>query len=192
MSTRAKPRNNPVNELASERWVSGVLAGGCQALAVLLPLVTIWHWGTVSPEALAAALAPDTSPQDLFPAGVADWQRIAGAAVSLASVALLVYGLLRIRACFLLFRAGRFFDPAAARGVRGFAAGVLAAVVGRLLTTPALTALLTMHNPPGLRFVSVRVGSDELLALLVAGAFWVVAALLVRAGEIAKENASFV
>lgn len=192
MSIPAESRKNPLNELASERWASGVLAGGCLLLAVLLPLLTLWHWGTVSPEALAAALAPHVAPHDLFPAGLAEWQRIAGAAISLASVALLVYGLLRIRACFRLFRAGRFFDPAAARGVRGFAAGVLGAVVVRLLTTPALTALLTMHNPPGLRFVSVRVGSDELLALLVAGAFWIVAALLVRAGEIAKENASFV
>lgn len=192
MSARANPRSNPVSALSSERWVSGLLAGACQGLAVLLPLLTVWYWATVTPEALAAAMAPGLSPHDLFPAGLADWQRVAGGMVSLAGVVLLVYGLLRMRACFILFRAGRFFDPGAARGVRGFAAGVLGAVIARLLSTPALTALLTLHNPPGLRFVSVRAGTDELLALLVAGAFWIVAALLVRAGEIARENASLI
>ncbi|NYZ11042.1 hypothetical protein HL658_00655 [Azospirillum sp. RWY-5-1] len=192
MSARAKPRGNPVNELATERWISGLLAGACQGLALLLPVLTVWYWATVTPAALAAGLTPDVSAHDLFPAGLADWQRIAGGLVSMASVALLVYGLLRMRACFLLFRAGRFFDSTAARGVRGFAAAVLGAVVARLLSTPALTGLLTMHNPPGLRFLSVRVGTDELLALLVAGAFWVIASLLVRAGDIVKRDASIV
>jgi hypothetical protein len=170
------------------RGLSGLLARVCEVLLVALPLAVIGWWCVADAGTLAAAanLPP------LAVLSLESWQRVAGAAISLLSVAFLMAGLWQARSFFRLFRTGQVFTADAARCLRRFAGWVALSVVARVVAGAALSVVLTISNPAGMRHLAIGVSSDALLALLFAGMVWVMAAVISRARALAEENASFV
>jgi hypothetical protein len=55
-----------------------------------------------------------------------------------------------------------------------------------------LTYLISMHNPPGHRFMSIGFGSDDVDMLFLAGVTFVIARVMAEARRVAEENAGFV
>ena len=97
--------------------VSALMSALCSLSLALLPLLLLWIWvdferinGTL--EYIGNALRPET---------IALPYRILGFIISMVPVALLMWGLLHLRALFELFRKAVFFSEANARLLHKFA-----------------------------------------------------------------------
>ena len=55
-----------------------------------------------------------------------------------------------------------------------------------------VTYLLTLHNPPGHREISLSFGSNDVVWLFIAGTVLVIARVMGEARRVADENAAFV
>ncbi|MBK8508402.1 MAG: DUF2975 domain-containing protein [Candidatus Competibacteraceae bacterium] len=181
------PAANPdVQRLQNlSRW----LAAMCSLLIVALPVAVFAYWALadvaeVTLRAGLSSLAVTAPPQA--------WQRIAGALITQVPLALLLLGLWQARQCFKLFSAGQIFTARAVRFLRRFAGWVAASVAAGIVAQSAISVVLTLHNPPGLRHLAISLGSDQLFMLFFAGLVWLMAAVIGHGQTLAEENASFV
>jgi hypothetical protein len=65
-------------------------------------------------------------------------------------------------------------------------------VVAAFVVQAPITYLISMHNPPGHRFISLGFGSDDVEMLFLAGVTFVIARVMAEARRVAEENAGFV
>lgn len=168
------------------RW-SKVLSFLLLAAATLLPVAAIGTVALLRPAEIAsgAGLSPDLPP-DALPLAV--W---IGLLVTLGAPALLLsLGMLRLRGAFESFSRGAYFAPPVFRGLRGFAELLAASAVVRILAVPLAGLLLSSVSEEG--SISIRLGSPELLTLLVAGCVWTFAWLFEEAAAVEAENREFV
>ena len=70
--------------------------------------------------------------------------------------------------------------------------GFLAAAVASFLATPIATVALTLANPPGERELSIGIGSNHLLALLIAAIMFMTSRILALAAEIRDDQRAIV
>jgi hypothetical protein len=178
----------PADALALRR-TSRILAAACGLLVWALPLAVLAYWGLAETTELAAQAQ---LPIDAIQNALTLAQRVAGALLTCIPVGLLLRGLWSARTCFQDFAQGQVFTPQAVRGLRRFAAWTMASVLAGMLLVPALSVLLTLHNPPGMRHLAVALGSDHIFTLLFAGVVWLMAAIIGQGQALAEENAAFV
>lgn len=57
------------------------------------------------------------------------------------------------------------------RCLRRFAGWVAVLVAVSMIASTAISALLTLTNPPGLRHLAISIGTDQLFTLFFAGWF---------------------
>jgi hypothetical protein len=167
---------------------STAMAWLCLSAAVLLPVGVAAYWA-VSP---VGALAGDARVPLSWLESFGPLQRMAGALASLVPVAVLAWGLMRLRGCFLGFARGALFDGESVRGFRDFA---LALTATALLGIPARTLVglvLSWGAPEGQKQLAISLSSDMLLMLCVGGTMAVVGWVLGEAADLAEENASFI
>jgi hypothetical protein len=171
------------------RRMSRALAIACLLLIVTLPIAVMAWWYLAD----AAQLAVRANlPADAIRSPLLAWQRWAGALATETALALLLIGLWEARACFRLFAAGEVFTSRAARHLRNFAGWVLGSLVAGIVATAAVSAVLTMNNPPGMRHLAVSIGTDQVFMLLFAAMVWLMAAVIGQGTSMAEENAKFV
>jgi Protein of unknown function (DUF2975) len=180
------PRNTYPQRI---RRMSRILANACLVLIVTLPIAVAMAWYLTDTVQLAVRA---NLPADAIRSPLLAWQRFAGALATETALAFLLVGLWEARACFRLFAAGDVFTSQAARRLRNFAGWMLGFVVAGIVATAAITAVLTMNNPPGMRHLAVSVGSDQVFMLLFAGMVWLMAAVIGQGTSMAEENATFV
>jgi hypothetical protein len=164
-----------------------------RALAVLGALCAIgfpvWLWSdadrvkALSSELVglppgAVSVGPDTL-----------WQ---GLLTSLPASAVLVFSLWQLWCLFGEYGRGRALERPALARLRRFAWGLLGLTALRPVTGAALSAVLTLHNPPGQRLLRLSLGSDDYLALLLAAVLLAIAQVMHQAVELAEENRGFV
>jgi Na+-driven multidrug efflux pump len=111
---------------------------------------------------------------DLVPAGIAAW------------------GLLALAQLFRLFSLGQIFSPANLRALSRVATAMFWYVVTTFVMQAPVSYLLSHHNPPGHRMISLGFGSDDIEVLFLAGATFVIARVMAEARRMADENAGFV
>ena len=169
-------------KLASIRRWSLLMRHACLVLAAALLAANAVHWLVLSPEALRLELG-------LRAVDMAAWRRACGLALVLAPVALLAFGLIRLRAAFASFARGRMFSAAATAGLRDFAGLAALSAVAAIVVTPALSFVLTAGLPRGPQ-IALQIGSGQLTILLVSGVTWVFANILASARDLADENAA--
>lgn len=171
------------------RSLSRALATACLLLIVTLPVLVFAYWWLADPTELAMrASLPGSALQVPLQA----WQRVAGALIMLVPVALALLGLGQARRCFRLFAAGQVFTSQAVSLLRRFAGWVAASAAAAILAQSAISVVLTLHNPPGMRHLAIGIGSDHLFTLFFAGMVWLMAAVIGQGQTLAEENASFV
>ena len=171
--------------------VSALISALCSLSLVLLPLLQLWIWvdlegphGTLEYlEYIGNALRPET---------IALPYRILGFIISMAPVALLMWGLLHLRALFELFRKAVFFSEANARLLHKFAMMLFFSTLASPIARALVSVALTINNPPGQRAVVVNIGSGDLNSLFVAAVFLAVAWVMREAHTLSQENAEFV
>ncbi len=173
------------------RRQSNVLAWCSLCVAIVLPLGIVWGWIEASSATLANHAGLPESP--LYAMSLLQfWQRVAGIGLSMVPAGFMVFALLRVRRCFLLFATGRFFEGDTVRALSEFAAGIFWATVSGLLVSSLLSVLLTLGNPSGYRHVAVAFGAGQIFALLLSGLVWLIASVMARAVILAEENAQFI
>jgi len=169
--------------------LSRILALGCLILIVLLPVILAIYWAVADADALAMRA---NLPADALRGDLMAWQRMAGALISEVPLALLLIGLWQARRCFNQFSAGQVFTSQAVLFLRHFAGWVMASVVAGIAATTAISVLLTLQNAPGLRHLSVAIGSDQIFMFFFAGMVWLMAAVIRQGQLLAEENATFI
>jgi len=163
-----------------------VLAALGASSALLLP---VWLWS--DPERVQAfggeltglpAASITVGPDTL-------WQ---GLLASLPATAVLVFSLWQLWCLFGEYGRGRALERPALVRLRRFAWGLLVLALLHPLTSAALSAILTLHNPPGLRLLRLSFGSEDYLSLLLAAVLLAIAQVMHQAVELAEENRGFV
>lgn len=169
--------------------LSRVLSHACLGLIVLLPLAVglYWAWADASVLAVRANL-----PTNAVAAPLQSWQRLVGALLTESMLAFLLLGLWQARRCFQQFASGQIFTGAAVQCLRHFAGWTLASVVAGMLSSTAISVVLTLGNPPGLRHIAIGVSSDQLFTVFFATLVWLMAAVIGQGQALAEENANFI
>ena len=118
--------------------------------------------------------------------------RLLGFGLSLPAAGIMLALLVESFHLFGDYADGRIFTPAAIGRLGRLARGVLllAALQPPLHTLHVL--VLTMHNPPGHRLLSLGVSSGELALAFVGGLLLAVSWVMQEASRIATENSEFV
>jgi hypothetical protein len=164
------------------------LAVSAAALAALLPLGVALYWLLVPQGDVPGVMgfAPEVL-GELDPL-----RRMLVVAVSLATVAPLAWGLLRLRVCFIAFARGRPFAAHGIAGLRDFAIGVAIAAVAKPIGFTLVTLLLSWTAPAGMRQLAIQIDSDTLIMALFAATIASLGWAMEKAAAIAEENSQFV
>ena len=182
--------SRPLHAPSHVQGMSRLLAPACTALIFLLPIVVAGYWMLEDAGSLAvrsAALAPDA-----VVAPLATWQRVVGALLTEGALLPLLIGLWQARRCFVQFASGQIFTMFAAQCLKRFAGWSLVSVLAGIVTTTALSVLITLHNPPGFRHLAIGVGTDQVFFAFFAGMVWLMAAVIGEGQALAEENATFI
>jgi hypothetical protein len=178
--------------LSREQGLSNLCALGCGLLAIIIPasVAAFWAFGSWQTLGLVRLIPPDILHQ--LPVGIQPWQRAVGACICLVPALLLSYGLLRARRSLAAFIRGDFFSADVVTGLRDYAAATFWAAVASLISVPVLSVAMTIANPPGHREFTLDLSGAQVLNLLAATILWVIASVMARAADIARENEQFV
>ncbi|WP_404406294.1 DUF2975 domain-containing protein [Pelagibacterium halotolerans] len=123
---------------------------------------------------------------------VGTFERGAGFALSMIPGGVLIFGLVRLRACLAAFLSGAIFSSTASAGLRDFAIGIGASALARPFVSALLSVVLSWSAPPGQRMIVFSISSDTILFVLFAGTIAAAAWVMQQAARIAEENAQFV
>ena len=177
-----------MSNLSGIRRLSRVMAALCLVAMVAMPLLLALAW------ALLPSLRPGWPPYATLPIPPEPARElvIAGFLVLLVPLAVLLWGVERLRRLFRRYEAGDVFSPQAARCLAGFAQAVLLWALLQPLASALAGMILTLGNPPGQRALALSVGTGEPGAVAIALVLLVVARVLREASRVAEENASFV
>jgi Protein of unknown function (DUF2975) len=163
----------------------------CLLVAIGLPIGVVAFWLAANPIDLYGTTF-DSDMMRSLPAQPQAWQRAASAAVMLAPAIALSLGLLSARRSLSHFAQGRYFVPEAIDGLKRFAFWGFWAVTGSVIAPSVIGVILTWLNAPGHKELTISLRPDQVLGLLVAGLFWIIAGVLVNANGLADENRQFV
>lgn len=180
---------NPHAHLRRIRRISRTMVVACWALIAVLPVALVWYW--------ASTQAPDLAQQGnlkamAIQAPLQAWQRWAAGAVSAVPLVMLLIGLWEAKRCFAQFALGQVFTVQATHSLRRFSGWVAGAALVAIIASAVISVLLTLHNPPGARHVSVGISSNQLFTLFFAALVWLMADVIGEGQALAAENDSFV
>lgn len=184
--TPAPVANRPAQRIPR---ISRALAHACLLLTIALPLAVIGYWLFADATQLAVRAQ---LPVNAIQAPLLNGQRWAGALITLMPLTLLLVGLWQARKCFKLFAAGEVFSAHTVHCLRRFAGWVMASVAASMLAATAISVVLTLNNPPGMRHLAISIGTDQIFTLFFAGMVWLMAAVIGQGQTLAEENATFV
>ena len=158
--------------------------------AILAPLVTalcfIWPVST-------QALDVHFNHIDIATvAGAPLTDRLLALIFALIPAFIVTWGLLALARLFRAFTQGEIFSLPALRALSSVTMALFWNVVATFLIQAPLTYLISRHNPPGHRFMSIGFGSNDVEMLFLAGVAFVIARVMAEARRVAEENAGFV
>lgn len=113
-------------------------------------------------------------------------------AVSTGHLLVLAYALFAASALFQRFAQRDFFTPAVGALLQRM--GVALAAFGLLapIARAALTVILTMHNPPGQRMLTIGVSANDVVIVIFGALIIMIGWVMAEAARLADENRSFV
>ncbi len=183
------PASTPVNHLQRIRRISRLMVLACTGLMVLLPVALVFFWATTG----SAELAPQGNLQSTaLQAPLLVWQRWAAGAVTALPLAMLLMGVWQAPRCFAQFAQGQVFTAIATDRLRRFAGWVAAAALAAIVAGAITSVLLTLHNPPGARHLSVGISSNHVFTMFFAALVWLMADVIGQGQALAEENERFV
>ncbi|WP_067283863.1 DUF2975 domain-containing protein [Mitsuaria sp. 7] len=115
-----------------------------------------------------------------------------GLAVNLPQALLTLFALLCLWRLFGAYLRGEVFTDGATRHLRRLGQSVTAMALVMPLTDTVTILALTLGNPPGQRMLSVHLGSQHYVVLLLGLVLIAMAMVMREAQRMAQENAEFV
>jgi hypothetical protein len=180
---------SPDMTMSRVRRISRWMVWACWGLLVVMPAALVLYWAGASHEQLMAnanlVATPVAGPLRI-------WQRVVAAAVSALPLGLASVGIWQARRCFAQFAQGHVFTVEATHLLRRFAGWVAAAALGAIVASAAVSVVLTLNNPPGMRQLAVGIGSNQVFTLFFASTVWLMAAVIGQGQALAEENRNFV
>ncbi len=167
------------------RW-SRILSLAVQMTALVLPLVSFIAVLFMSAGDLATAAHV---PQALAE-GAATLPRILVAALATVPVLIFSWGLMAVRSALASFQRGVYFSASVFRAFRRMAVALFVSALARLVVVPLSGLALSLGQDKG--SLSLAIGTSELLPLLLAAGFWLLAWIFTEAAEVEAENKQFV
>ena len=119
-------------------------------------------------------------------------QRMLAAAVGLPPALAMMLALLAVAHICREYAAARLFSDAVLGAYRRLAVALVATTVLHWLQPTLLGLALALTLPPGQRFVTLGVGSDDLLLILVTALVFVLGSVMRVAQRVQTENAEIV
>jgi len=169
--------------------VSRAMSALCLIGMIGLPVSLALGWGY--PELLGDTY-PGWNSRWGAPESLPAITRVLGFLVSMIPTGVLIYGLARLRRMFQLYEAGNIFSAGSAQYLKQFAVAVMAQAVLGPIAGAMHSVIVTFHNPPGERMLTLSLGSGEYSALLLGGLLLVIAWIMGQGAELAEENRQFV
>lgn len=176
-----------MDEMKRIRRVSAVMKGVCTAGIAAIPITVAVFWAVVTPETLRAYPGVNYDIAALSPL-----TRMLAFLVTMIPGAISLYGLLALRRLFDAYRRGAIFAAGNALCLRTFAFSVVAAAFAKMAAVPVMSVVLSWHNPPGARALSIAISSDDIGALFAGLLFLVVAWIMAEAQRLADDHAQIV
>jgi len=103
-----------------------------------------------------------------------------------------VWAMWSLRQLFANYAEGRVFSQEPLRHLNNVATALFLGVLAGLVMEAPISYLLSLHNPPGHREISLSFGSGDAAWLFIAGTVLVIARVMGEARRVADENAAFV
>lgn len=185
----ASPTPNAADHLQRIRRISRKMVLACVGLMVVLPVALVLFWATTGASELAQQ---GNLHSDAIQAPLLVWQRWVGGAVTGVPLAMLLMGLWQAQRCFAQFAQGQVFTAQATGHLRRFAGWVAAAALAAIVAGALTSVVLTLHNPPGARQLSVGISSNHVFTLFFAALVWLMADVIGQGQALAEENDRFV
>lgn len=160
------------------------MGAACTFAIVALPSLMFVYFLTAPATALFTAGVPAVEIAPAF--------RLAAAAIACVPLAVLCYGLVSARRSFRTVADGNAMSAEVVKGLRDLSIAMLVSTLLKPAAGAAIGMLFNAAAGAGRWSLSLQVGSDTLIALIVAGTLAILATVLADAIEIAKENAQFV
>jgi hypothetical protein len=166
----------------------------CQAVRALAAVYAVWTLYVIVTFWLDTVLVEQVysqlTRQDV--SGSADWQRLGGLTVTLLIWGLVAAACYSVWQLFSAFLAGRIFMRESTLWLRRVGVFGLAAQVADMLARPLLSALMSLHLPPGSRAVAMTFNPPDMLNLLFLGGFIALGHVFSTASDIAEDSAHIV
>jgi hypothetical protein len=103
-----------------------------------------------------------------------------------------IWALWSLHRLFANYARGRVFSPEPLRHLNNVATALFLGVLADFVMQAPISYLLSLHNPPGHREISLGFGSNDAAWLFIAGTVLVIARVMGEARRVADENAAFV
>jgi hypothetical protein len=159
------------------------------AAAVLVPLASLFAYvapGTAAPLNLQLGhlghALTDAVPLE---------ERLFAFGCAAIPLAVLVWGLLRLRRLFRLFASGTVFSSATSTVLSSFSLALFLFVITSIVAEAPISYFLTRAMQPD-AMVTLSLGAGDLVMLFAACVLGVIARVMSEAAKVADENASFV
>lgn len=168
------------------RLWSRILSLALLAVAGVVPVVTVLVVGAMSQDQLAMGA-------HIPPARITQVSLGARAAIiGLAALPSLIfsYALLSLRPALAELRRDAFFSETVFRALKCFSGALLLATIVRIAVMPLTGLILSIGEAEG--SMSITVGFDAILSVVLAGGTWLLAWLIAEASAVAAENQQFV
>lgn len=164
------------------RWLSATFL----ILALLHPVIVLATTTAMSDAQLATPVLGPLPGDWALSAG----QRAMVLCLAVLPALILSTGLIALRPALAEMRSGAAFAGAAFRGLRRFAAAIVAAAITKIVIVPLIGLLLTWSHEQ--RSLVLSIGFEQVQALVLGAAIWLLAWIMAEGHDLATENAQFV
>ena len=107
-------------------------------------------------------------------------------------LAFTIWAMWSLRQLFARYATGQVFSPEPLRYLNNVATALFLGVLADFVMQAPISYLLSLHNPPGHREISLGFGTNDAAWLFIAGTVLVIARVMAEARRVADENAAFV
>ncbi|WP_088328380.1 DUF2975 domain-containing protein [Lacimicrobium sp. SS2-24] len=171
------------------RQFSLFIAHGCSALLFFTPVAGLYLLFDIE---LFASLARSNLNLPIQWQTVSDTQWYSLWLLTVGYIGIGLTGLYFLRRAFANFAKGELFNHSNSRHLRLFAIMLFAQALAKPLHFALASVLLSFNHPPGQKMLSLMVGSGEVKVIALAMILWVMSNLLLKGGELEKENSQFI
>ena len=178
-----------MSDLARIRRLSRKMEYFTSILLLATPLLLAFIWLYL--DSWIPMLA-DLTPEAIRLEALTPWTRLLGFLISMIPAAVMMYGLLQMRALFKQYQRGQIFTGQALLRLRKFAWTLLLSSALKPLIGAVLSVLLSLSNPPGQRMLVLTLSSNDIAMLFISGVFIVIAWIMAEGVRLADDNAQIV